>query len=316
MQDHLVRLPDGQVLTITVVWRADWGAGPFRAGHPISARQLAGLVLHHTYMVMRDYTGDGLIDVADVIAAMRHLQRVRPDLGGEVPYSWVIIKDLRNPLHIWVCEGRGSSRTGAHTAGLNSTRLGVALFGNYTSRRPDRAVVAAIRWLAAREIPWATVPAIGHRDAPAFFSGGSNLNATACPALAHGIVAELHPPYRAAPPPAPPEEDIMATIEQLDELLTRRLAEQDQRQSTSAEGRLLRLVLGSRPLIWVKVPAEVNQGGHEWMVGANGARPERTPIAGPRTREMLQRAGLLTSTAWELPAELAREFFAIPEAAA
>jgi hypothetical protein len=86
-----------------------------------------------------------------------------------------------------ICEGRGRTRTGAHTAGYNSSRWGVALAGDYTDITPTPGMFAAIRqigrWLVAAA---AARPTLGHRDTVA----------TACPGqMTYPHLIELQPPF-------------------------------------------------------------------------------------------------------------------------
>lgn len=92
--------------------RFDWGADPRSVvlGAAIPHQQFVGLVIHHTVI---DYVVGG-----DAAAYMRRLQRSRPDLGLEVPYSFVIF-ETEDPNSCIVAEGRGWGRSGAHTVGYN-----------------------------------------------------------------------------------------------------------------------------------------------------------------------------------------------------
>ena len=62
---------------------------------------------------------------------MKQLQTIRPDLGLDVPYSFVVFLMNTDPESIYVCEGRGEDRTGAHTKGHNTTGIGVSIQGNF-----------------------------------------------------------------------------------------------------------------------------------------------------------------------------------------
>lgn len=182
--------------------RAEWGANPLnvQVGHATPHEQYDGLVVHHTVIVMPDYDHDGLVggDIDDICSYMRQLQRARPDLGLEVPYSFVIFEGS-TPDEVIVAEGRGFGRTGAHTIGYNSTRYGCALAGDYTAREPTPGQIAGIRWVGAQLAdPSGAVSTLGHRD----------VYATACPGVdAYPHLDEMQPPFTA--PPAPTEEDDM-----------------------------------------------------------------------------------------------------------
>ncbi|HEY1119909.1 MAG TPA: hypothetical protein VGE43_19495 [Acidimicrobiales bacterium] len=189
--------------------RDDWGGGPVRSGHSAPLEQFVGMVLHHTVFVLTDYDRDGFLrgDVDDVCRYMRVLQTARPDLGSEVPYSWVIFPGSSDATCI-IAEGRGAGRTGAHTAGLNSSRYAWAIAGNTDADMPiTPGMVAGMRWLAAQVLtdPEHAVPTIGHQQAPPYIQNGQNLNATGCPGhngLEH--LAELQPPFTATAPTAAP----------------------------------------------------------------------------------------------------------------
>lgn len=183
--------------------RSEWGANPptVEVGHAVPLEQIVGLVVHHTVIVMPDYDHDGLVggDIDDICSYMRQLQRARPDLGLEVPYSTVHFEGA-TPDEVIVAEGRGFGRTGAHTIGLNSTRYGCALAGDYTARQPTPGQLAGIRWVGTQLAdPAGAVATIGHRY----------VYATACPGVdAYPHISELHPPFVTAPT-APIEEDDM-----------------------------------------------------------------------------------------------------------
>jgi hypothetical protein len=172
--------------------RPDWGAQPLvpTAGYPLAFTAPVGAVLHHTVMPMLPgETPD---------AYMRRLQRARPDLGNEVPYTFVLFPGASDASCV-VAEGRGMGRTGAHTAGLNSTRIAIAVAGNTDADCPLTAgMVAGFRWVCATFLanPFHAVPTIGHQQAPPYFSGGANLNATACPGNdGMANLPKLQPPF-------------------------------------------------------------------------------------------------------------------------
>lgn len=176
---------------MSVRWldRDEWGAGPLIAGYQVPHAQFVGLVSHHTVIA---YNGDP-------IAYMQTVQHSRPDLGDEVPYSFVIMPGPTDQDAI-VGEGRGWGRTGAHTAGYNSTRYGIAWAGDYTNVEPTPGMLSAFRWLGSQLAdPYGAQPTLGHRD----------VKATACPGdCAYPHLPELQPPFR------PLLEDDMPTPEE------------------------------------------------------------------------------------------------------
>lgn len=141
-------LPSGQRLIL--IERSDWGAGPHKAGHPIPHNQVRGLTRHHTVIILQDYDRDGFMhgDLDDVKRYMKKLQAARPDLGSEVPYSWVHFAGA-DPNDIIIAEGRGWRWSGAHTSGYNSTRYGCALAGNYEVETPTLGQLFGIRYIGA-----------------------------------------------------------------------------------------------------------------------------------------------------------------------
>lgn len=182
-------------MTTTWLTRAQWRSPkPLTAGHLVTDTQFVGAVAHHTVTVMQDYDGDGFKagDLDDIATHMRILQTIRPDLGSEVPYSWVIFPGATANDGV-VCEGRGARRTGAHTSGYNSTRYGIAFAGNYMTDPITPGMVAAFREVCARHIVNPVPqPTIGHRDVDATLCPGDNVFAA---------LSALQPPWGATPTP-------------------------------------------------------------------------------------------------------------------
>lgn len=184
---------------IEVLSREDWGADPNlpKRGHQVPVEQFVGLIVHHTVMVLNDTDHDGYAagDLDDISAYMQRLQVARPDLGLDVPYSFVVFEGPTESDAV-IGIGRGQFRTGAHTAGYNSTAWGVALAGDYTNIAPTAGMLEAIRligrWLAD---PVNALPTLGHRDTVD----------TACPgALAYPLLDQVQPPFTSLEPPPPP----------------------------------------------------------------------------------------------------------------
>lgn len=174
----------------TFIARPAYGNTPApTVGYPIDLKQVRGLVVHHDVIPFDRHAGDVL---AEARAHAAHLITARPDLGHDWPYSFGLAPDVADPDHTIIVEGRGFGRSGAHTAGWNSTRYGVVLFGDYRTDRITPGQVRGARWLGAQlfrsqdaAITW------GHHDAPG--------NATECPAM-HGedLVTLAQPPFTAA----------------------------------------------------------------------------------------------------------------------
>lgn len=189
-------------MAVTFLSRHDLGLPPVGDRHdaagttraypwPKDAASFRGLVAHHTVMVLDDWDRDGhrFGDLDDIGAFMRRLADVRTaELGPEVPYSAVVIRDERDPAHAFVCEGRGPGRVGAHTAGLNSSRYGVAFEGNTSDRgllTPGE--VEAFAWVGAN---WLTV------DEPMATTGHRDHKSTECPGSgAYQALDLLQPPF-------------------------------------------------------------------------------------------------------------------------
>lgn len=215
-------------------WRAD--AALPRLGGPEDPRRAGGWPLvppsnrlyyiwHHTVGVDNDLTVNVWETMDEVRTQMRQLQRIRPDLGLDVPYNFVLF--FMADETIVVGEGRGYYRAGAHTAGVDSATppryFNVAGIACAVHANMEDFALDIGPWLPKlnlwgahlkRLLPHlgtATVCgqfACGHRD----YSRFSGLNATACPGQhLYRRLPELTltPPAPAPPPPPPAEEDIM-----------------------------------------------------------------------------------------------------------
>jgi hypothetical protein len=115
--------------------RRDWGANPAypRKGYAVTRDKRTHVTFHHTVSIDRDATPNVWETLDEVKAKMRQLQVIRPDLGNDVPYSFVFF--LMADGTIIVCEGRGYDRTGAHTHGHNTDGMGLAGAGNFELAR-------------------------------------------------------------------------------------------------------------------------------------------------------------------------------------
>lgn len=118
---------------VTYLDRQGWGADPRypRLGDKVPREVRTEVIIHHTVMVDRDTTKNLWETEAEVRAQMRRLQTIRPDLGNDVPYNFVIFLINTTPPSIYVCEGRGEDRSGSHTVGHNTTGIGVAFQGDF-----------------------------------------------------------------------------------------------------------------------------------------------------------------------------------------
>jgi hypothetical protein len=229
--------------------RAAWGAntGLPRLGRVVPRAQFTALVCHHTVIAFK----------GDVGAYMRALQTARPDLGLDVPYSFVVFNGP-GEFDYTVAEGRGFDRTGAHTqGGYNSTAYGCALAGDYTNVAPTIGQLIGIRWIGAQLVdPYGARPTIGHRD----------VHSTACPgALAYPLLDRLQPPF------VNPPIEVLPDLEQL------------------MESETMFQLIGSAGLVRVFVPGQrsVELGGlGDVHVALN--KPDVAPVAGTIPQDQLE----------------------------
>jgi hypothetical protein len=183
-------------MTVNYYPRSMWDISSLpRLGYVVPTTQFVGLAVHHTVT-----TVDPGVQAA--LGHMRRLQVERPDLGLDVPYSWVVFRGETDADSI-VCEGRGAGRTGAHTYGFNSTRYGVAVVGNFMNEYPTGGILGGIRHVGTAYCPWASAPTLGHRDFPN--------NATVC--CGDNLELQLpavQPPFNTTPNPPIVSGDDMA----------------------------------------------------------------------------------------------------------
>lgn len=114
--------------------RAKWGADNSlpRRGHLIGPLHRTEAFVHHTVIVDSDASANEWETLAEVKKWMRRLQKIRPDLGLDVPYN--IVCFCMADGEIVLCEGRGVDRTGAHTKGHNRFALGIAFQGDFENK--------------------------------------------------------------------------------------------------------------------------------------------------------------------------------------
>ncbi len=117
-------------MNIEYLSRAQWGANQSlpRLGWSVPPAARIEVFIHHTVVIDPDATPNVWETMAEVRAKMQQIQVIRPDLGLDVPYSYVA---FFMPGKIVICEGRGAGRTGAHTIGHNTSAIGLALQGNF-----------------------------------------------------------------------------------------------------------------------------------------------------------------------------------------
>ncbi len=114
-----------------LIGRAEWGVDKElpRRGHLIGALRRTEVYVHHTVIVDADATANEWETLDEVKSNMRRLQRIRPDLGFDIPYN--IVAFCMSDGELALCEGRGLSRTGAHTRNHNRSALGIAFHGDF-----------------------------------------------------------------------------------------------------------------------------------------------------------------------------------------
>jgi hypothetical protein len=100
-----------------------------RLGGKVDRNDRTHVFIHHTVTPDSDATPNIWETEDEILARMRKLQVIRPDLGLDVPYNFVafIMKDGK----LAICEGRGEDRTGAHTKGHNTKAIAVSFAGNF-----------------------------------------------------------------------------------------------------------------------------------------------------------------------------------------
>ncbi|KKN25702.1 hypothetical protein LCGC14_0882140 [marine sediment metagenome] len=169
---------------LTLLTRTDWGANQTipRLGVAVARSDRTEAIIHHTVIVDSDATRNLWTNLAEVKAKMRQLQTIRPDLGMDVPYNFVMF--LMENGTIIVCEGRGLDRRGAHTKYHNRTGLATALQGNFML--PTRGglspfIPAMSRWWGWLRYDMKLVNLGSKHPVGRIAFGHVDLSATACP---------------------------------------------------------------------------------------------------------------------------------------
>jgi hypothetical protein len=144
-------------------WQADTSIP--RLGEFVPRSQRTHVFVHHTVIVDNDETPNIWESEAEIFASMRRLQKVRPDLGLDVPYNFVVFMSTVND-GIIVCEGRGEDRAGAHTKGHNTKSIATSFAGDFENKimpppeieRRMEPYAAFLTWLRTS----ASHPDLGH----------------------------------------------------------------------------------------------------------------------------------------------------------
>lgn len=137
---------------VIYVPREDWRANVDleRLGWIVPRDQRYECITHHSVVIDDDATPDLWTDLPEVFGKQRQLQRLRPDLGLDVPYQEVGyymepgFKWEGQPIDIVLCQGRGLDRGGAHTAGRNDqgdwhnhVAIATCIEGNFEDDAPN-----------------------------------------------------------------------------------------------------------------------------------------------------------------------------------
>jgi len=124
-------VPSPSVPSIKFLSRSQWGANTNlpQLGFHVPPAVRTELHIHHTVALDGNDATPNRWSEAEAVQYMRTLQTARPDLGRDIPYTYVFFV-LEN-LDILICEGRGLLRSGAHTAGHNTAGFGWAVAGNF-----------------------------------------------------------------------------------------------------------------------------------------------------------------------------------------
>ena len=100
-----------------------------RLGRLVPRKDRTHVFIHHTVTPDSDSTPNIWESTGEILARMRTLQTIRPDLGMDVPYNFVAFVMSDDSLSI--CEGRGEDRQAAHKSGHNYSSIGIAFAGNF-----------------------------------------------------------------------------------------------------------------------------------------------------------------------------------------
>lgn len=115
--------------------RADIGFAPSlpRLGEEYPADVPTEAIMHHTTGLDNDSSPNVWESIAEVILNARIYQTIRPDLGLDLPYSYLgyLMKYSTGATGFALVEGRGPYRRGAHTKYHNRTGRALGLVGNF-----------------------------------------------------------------------------------------------------------------------------------------------------------------------------------------
>lgn len=141
---------------LTFVSRSSWGADSAhpRLGHSVPRTDRTHVFIHHTVRVDKDSTPSIWENEGEIFAEMRKLQTCRPDLGLDVPYNFVAFMTSKGGKNLYICEGRGEDRSGAHTVGHNRAAIAVSFGGDFHNGPIAAGEVAARMPLLSKFLGW------------------------------------------------------------------------------------------------------------------------------------------------------------------
>lgn len=132
-------------MQIVYISREEWGATQatelyIKNRFSATPAEKTTVQVHHTASIDNDQTKNRW-SYEDAQRYMRSLQTARPELGP-LPYSFnlAVSEDAET---VWIFEGRGLLKVGAHTAGHNRDGVGYGIFGNF-DLRDDVAALRAV----------------------------------------------------------------------------------------------------------------------------------------------------------------------------
>lgn len=186
---------------VHIVTRAEWGAEPPTKKPHAIATPTPRLWLHHTAGNERGKAG------------MRNIQRFHQETRGwsDIAYSLVV-----DPDDLTIYEARGIGIAGGHTKGDNTHSHAICVMGNFDNEHPSPGLLRLLADLIrhGRGQGWWGDLTGGHRNAP----GAS----TSCPG--RHLQAAI-PEIRTLSNATLPEDDDMPSIEEIENLLDRKLDE-------------------------------------------------------------------------------------------
>ncbi len=137
--------------------------------------------VHHTAAIDDDDSTPNRWDYEEAVAYMRRLEWIRPDLGP-LPYSenYAVSEDLSV---VWVFQGRGWLKRGAHTGGHNISGVGLSALGNFN--KSDVSAAKAIISVMEQRVDNMRIGLsnLGNKKNPAGWNafGHRDTKATSCP---------------------------------------------------------------------------------------------------------------------------------------